>query len=208
MDPTYYHVPSSNDRIVARRQLRRVLRLPQDAIVGVSVGRLDLSKDPELLLQAFLLLKCRYEHLYCVWVGEGILREKIEHLIDMYRLDRFILLGQLDAKAIASVHHGSDFYVSSASYEGMSIALLEAQACGLPAVVPRVGEADRTVFEGKSGAIVKDRTPEGFVETISLLLNSLSQYRAENCARSVARYSASVVVQSIYGSTTSKSRCA
>ena len=195
-DPSVFKVPSETERALARAALRTALDLPADAVIAVSVGRLDHQKDYLLSIAAFALLRERHERLFLVIVGGGMLRSRIEAGIRAAGMEkRILLLGEKAAADIAATHHAADLFLLTSAYEGMSIALLEAQACGLPVVVPDVGEARRTVREGVGHIAV--RTPHGIADAVSLSLNARESFVPEHAERAVAEYSAASVVPKI-----------
>jgi glycosyltransferase involved in cell wall biosynthesis len=195
-DPAVFKVPSSTERAFARNALRTALGLPADAAIAVSVGRLDHQKDYLLSIAAFALLHERHERLFLVIIGGGVLRGRIEAEIRAAGMqERILLLGEKAAADIAAIHHGADLFLLTSVYEGMSIALLEAQACGLPVVVPDVGEARRTVRDGVGYIAV--RTPRGIADAVSLSLTAGESFVPEHAERAVAEYSAANVVPAI-----------
>ena len=70
---------------------------------------------------------------------------------------------------IAEVYSQSRVFVLTSRYEGLSIALLEAMASGLPAVVSDVGEAGDVVHQGENGFLY----PPGDVLELSRRLSDL-----------------------------------
>jgi len=195
-DPSVFKMPSPTERALARAALRTALDLPADAAIAVSVGRLDHQKDYLLSIAALALLRERHERLFLVIVGGGMLRSRIEAGIRAAGMEkRVLLLGEKAAADIAATHHAADLFLLTSAYEGMSIALLEAQACGLPVVVPDVGEARRTVREGVGHIAV--RTPHGIADAVSLSLNARERFLPEHAERAVAEYSAACVVPQI-----------
>jgi len=63
-----------------------------------------------------------------------------------------------------------DVYVSASLGEGLPLTLLEAMACGLPAVATHVPGHVDVVEEGVTGLLVPPRDPAGLAEAIALLL--------------------------------------
>ena len=84
------------------------------------------------------------------------------------------------------------------SYEGMSSALLEAQACGLPAIVADVGEVRRTVEDDKTGIIVEPRTALGFARAMLDLCEGRRRFRPEACAAAVADFGQQTVATALH----------
>jgi glycosyltransferase involved in cell wall biosynthesis len=197
-DPEVFYVPARDVRERAREALRTRLGLPNDACIAVSVGRLDHGKDFFLTIAAFQLLRARHERSFLLIVGTGPLREEIRAHITAARMhDRILLLGQRSPEEIAAVHHGSDLFVLTSAYEGMSIALLEAQASGLPVVVPDVGEVRLTLRPGVG--IIAPRTPRGICEAVSECIAGAGRFVPQDAADAVAEYSAANVIPAICG---------
>jgi glycosyltransferase involved in cell wall biosynthesis len=195
-DPGVFHAPTPELEARARDQLRRELGLPADAEIAVSVGRLDYQKDYPLSIAAFALLRERHENLFLLIIGAGVLRAELQRLVAAAGMQqRILLLGERSATQIASTHHGADLFVLTSAYEGMSIALLEAQACGLPVVVPNVGEAQRTV-NAKVGHVV-ERTPSAIAAAVSRCLRERAAFDPHDAALAAAPYSAVHVVPAI-----------
>jgi glycosyltransferase involved in cell wall biosynthesis len=195
-DPAVFKLPSPQERALARKAVRTALGLPAHAAIAVSVGRLDHQKDYFLSLAAFALLSEQQEPLFLVIIGEGMLRARIEASIRAAGMQkRILLLGEKAAEDIAATHYAADLFLLTSAYEGMSIALLEAQACGLPVVVPDVGEARQTVRDGVGH--IAARTARGIADAISLSLKARESFEPELAARAVAEYSAANVVPQI-----------
>jgi glycosyltransferase involved in cell wall biosynthesis len=90
---------------------------------------------------------------------------------------------------------GSDVFVLPSRHEGLSTALLEAMAMGVPVVATRVGGNPELVEHGETGLLV-DPDPEQLARAIALLLEDrgLAKRLAESAARVVReRYSWPVV---------------
>ena len=197
IDSATFTLPTPNERGEARRRLRRDLGLHDEAVVGVAVGRLELQKDFALLLAAMQLTQ--YEQLHLVLIGDGPERANLERSIATDDLSKRVsLLGSRTASEIAAVHRGADFYCMPSSYEGMSIALLEAQACGLPAIAADVGEARRTIKDGRTGVIVQPRTALGFAQAMLRLAGERQQFSPEACAAEVAAFKQQTVAAALH----------
>ena len=94
---------------------------------------------------------------WCIWVvGQGPLRSAYESLCQELRIeDRVRFLGVRDD--VSSLYSAADGFVMSSEYEGLSAALLEASACGLPSVVTDVGGNADVVLNGVSGFVAPAR---------------------------------------------------
>ena len=91
----------------------------------------------------------------------------------------------------------SRIFVLTSESEGLSLSMMEAMRCGLPAIVPRVGDLCELVVEGKNGHLVNGRTPDEFAARIVELLSDhlcLDNYSKE-ARRSTERYALDVVTR-------------
>ena len=97
-------------------------------------------------------------------------------------------------------YQAADVFVLPSHVEGMSNALLEAMACGLPVVTTSVGAAPQMLRDGVDGHLVRPRDPAALAEA---LVRSVSDPSAREtiggaAVRNVSeRYSLSVVVDQI-----------
>lgn len=120
------------------------------------VGRLVERKGHRYLLEAFARLRRRSTvPLRLAFAGqgeiEGALRAQAERLGIAGEV-RF--LGYVARGDIAAVYREADVFVLASQNEGMSIALLEAMASGLPVIVTRAGGTAELVEDGVNGLIV------------------------------------------------------
>ncbi|MGA8739823.1 MAG: glycosyltransferase [Terracidiphilus sp.] len=114
----------------ARDAMRQELRL-SDKFLWLAVGRLDAVKDHATLLRAFSKLPSSAR---LVIAGEGPLKSQLNALVKTLALgDRVFFPGfQID---VLRWMRAADGFVLSSRWEGLPIALLEACACELPAVI-------------------------------------------------------------------------
>jgi glycosyltransferase involved in cell wall biosynthesis len=114
-----------------RDSVRAELRIPADAIIYGHVGRFVDAKNHEFLVQVAEALCARNLRARFLLVGGGALRWRTERMIEQRGLeDRFIILPPRDD--IPRLMLGAmDFFLFPSLYEGLGLALVEAQAAGL-----------------------------------------------------------------------------
>lgn len=110
--------------------LRKSLKIKDTEIVFISSGGLIARKDPITLAKAFLKL----EH-HLVLIGEGELKSDLELLTE--NNDNIHVLGSV--KDVNKWLGCADYYISASTAEGLPNAVIEAMACGLPAVLSDIG---------------------------------------------------------------------
>lgn len=167
VDTEVFRPSDGEERMQLRDEVRRELGVEPTARLVTFVGRLDRSKDPQLLLGAFNIALASVPDAHLVLVGDGILRPEVEARIAELGLARKVTLaGARQAGWIARLHRAADLFALSSLYEGMPIALLEALATGLPVASTRVGEVARVVVDGSTGRIASARTAEALADAI------------------------------------------
>ena len=153
------------DQLPPRHDARKMLDLPlADSLMG-TVTRLNRVKRADVLLRALASL----QQGHGVVVGDGPERARLEAIAGQLELaERVQFVGhQRDVRPwLAAL----DVFVLSSDWEGMSNALLEAMAAGLPVVATRVGGNPEVVVDGVTGLLVPPSDPDALAEAIVRLL--------------------------------------
>lgn len=135
----------------------------------VFVGRLVPVKEVDLLLRALSLVKRELPGVRAAIVGDGPLRRELEAKAEALGLGGSVeFLGQ--RTDVFSILERSRVFALTSMTEGLSLALMEAMAAGLPAVVPDVGDLGDLVRNGENGYLVGDRSPGSFAGRIAAIL--------------------------------------
>jgi glycosyltransferase involved in cell wall biosynthesis len=158
-------LPASPDNRAAARHL---MRLPEDVQVVGTVGRLAPQKAPQDLVAAIEAM-CR-PNVYCVWVGDGPLRQEVTRLIERRKLaNRFLLLGE--RHDVAALLPGFDVFALASHYEGLPCSVVEAMTCGIPVVATAVNAVPEVVVPGRTGLLVPANAPMLLGRALSYLLD-------------------------------------
>jgi glycosyltransferase involved in cell wall biosynthesis len=199
MNPEIFYPAPESRLLDDRRALRSSFGLTGEDLVCVFVGRLDQQKDPLLLVEAFSLAAETNKRLHLLLIGDGVLRDKTVRLIsEMGRGENCLVLGLMPPSEIAKIHRGADLFLLSSAYEGMPIALLEAMACGLPAVATAVGEVPKIIKPGINGELVNERNPVAFARALEDVLAHLSRYRRKNSIETASAFNPQSVLEPVY----------
>jgi glycosyltransferase involved in cell wall biosynthesis len=136
-----------------REALRREAGLPAGVPIAAMVGRLELRKGPLDFVRAAAVAAPLAPDLHFAIFGDGELRPETEALIAELGLgERVHLLGhQPEVRRLLAA---CDIYVQPSHYEGMSLAMLEALAIGLPMVTTHVDGVDEVAPNGDGALIV------------------------------------------------------
>lgn len=197
-DSSRFSTGDPAQRIQARKELRVRNGWPEDSIVLIFVGRLDLQKDPLLLLDAVCPLLAQHVNLRLLMVGDGGLRGQVEERIARSALgSRICLAGARYGDEIAMMLRGADAFVMSSAYEGMPIAVLEALASGVPVISTPVGEVPTLLKAGVNGALASAIGPEALREGVLAVLDG-PRFDPAAVAGSVQAYRPEVVLAAFY----------
>lgn len=121
----------------------------------VSVGRMDANKNHEMQLRAFATLQDRYPGYELVIYGDGELHSFIEELAQELGIAERVVLPGVVADVARRIERASLFLLTSYS-EGVSNALIEALALGLPVIATDVpsGGTEELIKDGVNGMII------------------------------------------------------
>ena len=116
-----------------RRRVRNDLGVDGNYVIG-HVGRFMTQKNHGFLIDVFAEVYKRDNDSILVLVGDGELRGKIEERVECLNLKESVcfLGGRED---VNELYQAMDVFVLPSLYEGLPVALVEAQFAGLPAVV-------------------------------------------------------------------------
>ena len=133
------------------------------------------------LVAAFAVLHQQRPDARLLLIGDGPLRGEIKRQVEAAGLgDVVLLLG--DREDIDAVLPAMDIAVLSSSSEGMSNALLEAMACGLPVIATAVGANPQLVGDGVNGLLSPPCAPDLLARSMIALATSPARCRAMGAA--------------------------
>jgi glycosyltransferase involved in cell wall biosynthesis len=120
-----------------RDQVRRELGIPADAMVVGHIGSFTAQKNHVKLLEIAEALFAGNKRACLLLVGDGELRPEVEELAREKGIaGRVVFAGVRDD--VPRLLTAFDVFLLPSLFEGLPIALIEAQAAGVPCVVSRV----------------------------------------------------------------------
>ncbi len=123
-----------------------------EAFTYLYVGRITSEKNIELLLRAFEKIRAAKPHVQLALVGDGPM---LPALRKRYKSDSGVILtGFVTGTELTAAYPSSDAFVFPSTSDTFGSAVLEAQACGLPAVVTDRGGPQEIVRLNESGLVV------------------------------------------------------
>jgi glycosyltransferase involved in cell wall biosynthesis len=161
-------IEAFESRVGDRQSLRKELRLEQDHVVCVSVGRLVPVKGQCDLLDAFAKAYATSPELRLLLVGDGELRKDLEEQIERLGIGEVTrLVGWRED--VAELLDACDIFVLTSLNEGLGLVLVEAMAKKLPVVATAVGGVPEVVDDGQTGHLVPAQDPSAIAAAITHL---------------------------------------
>ncbi len=127
--------------------MRKDLGIAADAFLITFVGRLDAIKDIPTLMAAHQKLRAHVPNAVLLLVGYSFDEDKLRAMAG----ENVIMPGK--RSEVPEILRASDVFALTSLNEGISNAILEGMASGLPAVVTNVGGNPELVVDGKTGRL-------------------------------------------------------
>ncbi|MFP3853961.1 MAG: glycosyltransferase family 4 protein [Anaerolineales bacterium] len=134
------------------RSVRETMGWLGDEIVLLSTRSWEPLYGVLELAEAFIQVARDEPRLRLLMLGGGSLGSE---LVERFHLggvaDQVVMPGQIRFEELPDYYRAADLYVSASHSDGSSISLLEAMACGLPALVSDIPANREWVQEGENG---------------------------------------------------------
>jgi D-inositol-3-phosphate glycosyltransferase len=163
-----------------RAAARRVIGVPDDALLLLFVGRIQPLKAPDVLLRAAArmladdpALRSRLRvHVVGAPSGSGFdaPRQLEELAAGLGIADVVRFLPPQPPERLAESYRAADVTVVPSHNESFGLVALEAQACGTPVVAAAVGGLRTAVRDGVSGVLVDGHDPADYAAAIRAVL--------------------------------------
>jgi glycosyltransferase involved in cell wall biosynthesis len=171
IDVEKFHPPDAEERRAARERWN----LRPGELAVLLPGRIGLQKNQIGLAFALArLLRAGKLPAHVRVLLAGRARDKLyarllPRILKWLGLEaRVTFLGSVSE--MVSLYHAADGLVLPSLYEGLPNAVLEAHACGLPAVVSHAANIDRLVLDGASGFEVPTFDAEALAEALARMI--------------------------------------
>ena len=159
-----------------RREVRRDLGIERTSFVVGMVGTMTAIKRHNLLVAAAREAVHEVSNLVLCMVGDGPERKSLTRFArDVGLENRVVFAGTRED--IPRMLAAMDMYVCCSDSEGMNNALLEALACGIPAVVTDVGDNALIVRDGEVGLVIPPSSVDALGRAIRALASNTNGRR-------------------------------
>jgi glycosyltransferase involved in cell wall biosynthesis len=152
-------------------EVHRTLKLRKGDLFLLAVGRLAYQKGFEILIDAVPALIRKHPNLTVNICGEGPLLADLQSQISNLGLaDHVKLLGVWSS--MAPLLAIADIFILSSRFEGLSRAMLEAMAAGIPVVATRVEGVEEVVIDGIHGLLVPSEDHDALTSALIQLVDN------------------------------------
>jgi glycosyltransferase involved in cell wall biosynthesis len=150
----------------SRDPARRSALCGDARLVGIFVGRLAPEKGHETLLEVWARAFAGRPDVKLVFVGDGVLRESLAASARRLGIgEQVVFTGHTDQ--VAGYLAVADFGLLTSLAEGLSNALLEYMAAGLPVIGSRVSGTEDFVMDGETGWLFEPGSAEELARCLS-----------------------------------------
>lgn len=149
-----------NNGIKLKNKEIEILKKNTEKLKIVTVGRITTQKNPKLfneIAKNFI----ENENIIFIWIGDGELKEQLNS-------KNIKITGWLSQKEVQQQLLEADIYLSTASWEGLSLAVLQAMKNSLPLLLSDCVGNINLVEEDYNGFLFK--TKEEAIEKIKFLI--------------------------------------
>ena len=152
--------------------IRNNLKIPINAIILISVGRLTSDKGFDRLIDLLFPVLSGYHNTHLVIIGEGILHDTLVKKISHLKIvDRIHLLGIRND--VAELLSASNIFVFASKVETFGIVVAEAMMAGIPTVAIDILGLNEVVENEISGILInEDKIEEEFAKAVIRLINN------------------------------------
>lgn len=160
--------PNEGDSVV-NNDKRRELGLSMEDFVMLSVGELNKNKNHEILIRAMAQLGRTDVHY--VIAGKGDLKEYLKQLSEELGVGKQVhLLGfRTDIKDLLKM---ADFFAHPSFREGLSVAIMEAMADGLPVICTDIRGNRDLIEDNEGGYLFKPYNQETAYQALKKMVES------------------------------------
>ena len=148
-----------------QNEVRESLKIPLSVRVYGTVGRLEEQKNPLFTVEIFHELHKKDPSCQFIHVGDGSMRDEVEKKIREYGLeDCYTITGMVSDSS--GYYQAMDAFLFPSLYEGLPVALIEAQAADLPCFLTNTISNETRIIEENYHKLSLEKQPSVWAEEI------------------------------------------
>ena len=177
-------------------ECRKLLNLPQDKKIILTIGNLEPVKGHKYLIDSVNEIIGERKDILCIIVGVGSKKHTLENQIRSQGLkDHIMLVGGKTHDEIPLWMNACDIFVLPSLNEGNPTVMFEALGCGKPFVGTKVGGVPEVILFDDYGLLVKPADAGDLADKIMMALDRewdqqrilayAEQFRWENISKEI-----------------------
>jgi glycosyltransferase involved in cell wall biosynthesis len=123
------------EQTVDLRMVRSKLGIPEDALVIGHVGRFEHQKNHAFLIEIAAEVAKQTPNIHLLLIGDGCLCPQIKAQVQEMGLENITTFAGIRSDIAKLMLGAMDVFIFPSLYEGLGLALVEAQSAGLPCVI-------------------------------------------------------------------------
>jgi len=151
-----------------RRFLEEEYELPS-GFCFLFAGRISRDKNPDLALEAFKNIYENDPSTCLLMVGDGPYLANLKERYDSH--PGIIFTGRIEREQLPLYYSGAGLFVFPSETDTFGMVVMEALACGLPALVTDKGGPKEIVEDGVTGRIISEQTVEAWQLHMEEMMN-------------------------------------
>jgi glycosyltransferase EpsD len=161
-------VKDFSPQIIDITHKRQSLGVGPHDIMFLAVGELNSNKNHEILIKAISNIK--NAHIKCFIAGRGELKSRLQQLIHEYHVEKSVFIIGF-RKDLSTIYQCADAFLFPSKREGLSAALMEAMASGLPVICSDIRGNNDLIDNGFGGHRVSPNDFEQWSKAMKELIN-------------------------------------
>ncbi len=181
---TIYILPTGIDLKIFKkslkngRALRKKLKIPSEAKVLISVGRIGKEKNLEFLIKGFAEVLKKRKDTLLLMVGDGPFLKKLKKIAQNLKIAQSIIFtGKVPRQKIPAFYQSADVFLFASLTDTQGIVILEALSCGLPVIALKDDAFVDIIVNNKNGFLINQNSSKLFAQKIITLLDDSFLYK-------------------------------
>ncbi|MBU4251989.1 MAG: glycosyltransferase family 4 protein [Candidatus Omnitrophica bacterium] len=164
-----YGIGYSGFTLNGRDIIRKALGIGMEELTVGMVSCFKPQKAPQDFIRLAFLVNQSMPGVKFILVGDGVLRGRIQALINKFNLQGSVILTGW-RRDIHRILSAIDVLALTSLWEGLPITVLEAMAASVPVIATNTGGIAEVIIDGETGFLVSPQDTRGMSEKLTLLL--------------------------------------